>query len=233
MITFIIISVAVLISSAATQPTETARYLRPAGDGFETECEITRKQTKTGAVIDSTTLRGKTRMTVRATYDADDALNAAGATLVSGEQKSSVAVTVAGGKAKVMPDKAAAKEFDVPKGGIVTSAPDWTDAWMLCRRFDRAMKGKQEFAGLWIHPTEASQRLTFAIEKQGTDVIEHAGKKQTLDRCTIWLRGGSRYAVWCDDGGQMIKLVPLPYKDGATNWLVRAGFEKSTAHLRP
>src|SRR5262249_3731411 len=93
--------------------------------------------------------------------------------------------------------------------------------------------GKQQFAGLWIHPVEHSQRLTFAIERHGADMIEHAGKKLKLDRFTIWLRGNSSYAAWVDADGKMIKLVPLPFKENAMNWLVLEGYEKSAAGLPP
>ena len=41
------------------------------------------------------------------------------------------------------------------------------------------------------------------------------------------------YAAWMDDAGLMIKLVPLPYKEDAQNWIVLNGYEKSTAKLRP
>lgn len=209
----------------ATDTVEKARYLRPAGAKFETECEFTRTRTKTATAIESVTSRGKTKLTVTARYDDQDTLTAAEAILLEGDKKRIATVTVAGGKAMVKRDGQPAQEFDVPKGVIVTSAPDWTDVWMLCRRYHRTKGGKQEFAGLWIHPVQPSQRLTFAIER--------TGKKQDLDQYKIWLRGNSSYAAWADSKGELIKLVPLPYKDGATNWLVREGHEKSTAQLRP
>lgn len=212
---------------------EKATYLRPAGKQFETECNFTLKRTKTGSAIESVTQRGKTKLTVTARYDANDLLAAAEAILLAGDQKKTATVTVQERKAKVERDGQPAQEFDVPAGVIVTSAPDWTDAWMLCRRYDRAKAGKQQFAGLWMHPVEPAQRLTFSIERQGDVTIEHGDKKQKLDRFTITLRGSSSYAVWANSEGQMIKLVPLPYKENAQNWLVLEGYEKSTLEMRP
>ena len=136
---------------------------------------------------------------------------------------------MADGKATVERPGQKAQEFEVSPGVIVTSAPDWTDTFVLCRRYDRAKGGKQSFPGLWIHPEQAAHAPVFAIERTGEDKVEHAGKELKLGRYTIWLRGNSRYTAWADDAGRMIKLLPLPSKDGATNWLVLDGYEKSAA----
>jgi hypothetical protein len=160
-------------------------------------------------------------------------LRSAAATLGGDGMKKTATVVVADGKAEVLRGALPDQDFDVPKGVIVTSAPDWTDTFLLCQRYDPLKGGKQSFPGLWIHPEQASQRLTFAIERIGDAAIEHAGKKQKLDHYTIRLRGNSAYAAWADAHGLMIKLVPLLFKEGATNWLVLDGYEKSTATLWP
>ena len=118
----------------------------------------------------------------------------------------------------------------MPKGVIVTSAPDWTDTWLLCRYYDRPKGGKQEFAALWIHPEQPAQRLNFSIERVGKQTIEHNGKKQELDRFTIRIRNNSEYIAWADDQGRMIKLMS---KNNAGTDLVLEGYEKSAAKLRP
>jgi hypothetical protein len=212
---------------AADPPGESVRYLRPSGKEFVFECEFTLRKTKEGSSIESTTVRAKTRLTVSARFDDRDRLTAAEAMLVTGDQKKSATVTVSDGKATVQRPGQKPQEFEVPPGVIVTSAPDWTDTFLLCRRYDRTKGGKQSFPGLWIHPEQAAQRLTFAIERTGEDKVEHAGKELRLGQYTIWLRGNSRYAAWADDAGRMIKLLPLPAKEGATNWLVFEGYEKS------
>jgi hypothetical protein len=212
---------------------ETVRYLRPAGGKWQTECTFTLRQEKTGATIESTTFRGQTRLTVRARYDGAKRLIAAEVLLLGGAGKKVATVQAADGKAKVLRAGQSAQEFDVPSHVIVTSAPDWTDTFLLCKRYDRKKQGKQSFACLWVHPVQPSQRLTFTIERVGADAITHAGRKVALDRHTIRLRGNSAYVAWADASGRMIKLVPMPYKDGATNWLIADGYEKSAAGLRP
>src|SRR5262249_10782278 len=148
-----------------------------------------------------------TKMEVVAQYDARDRLIKASAVLTVGKATKSATVNVADGKATVKRDGAHPQQFDVPPGVIVTSAPDWTDVFLLCQRFDRAGKEKQEFPALWIHPTQPAQRLTFAIERQGTDTIDHAAKKLELTRFQIAIRGGSRYAAWADSQGKMVRLI--------------------------
>jgi len=224
---------ATCLSLTAAGPPKQSRYLRPAGKEFATECTFTLQRSVDGTNITSVTECGKTTLTVTASHKGDDSLFSAQAILKSADQTKTATVKVTSGKATIERAGKPAQEFEVPAGVIVTSAPDWTDTFLLCQRYDAKKAGKQSFPGLWIHPTESCQRLTFSIEKQGADTIEHAGKKVTLNRHTIWLRGNSAYAAWADGEGKMIKLVPLPYKDGATNWIVLEGYEKSTATLRP
>ena len=221
------------VTGLAIDRTEKLRYLRPAGLQFICECEFTLTRAENGSTIESLTQRGPTKLIVSSQHDEKDLLKAAQVTLVANEQKKTAAVSVAAGKVRVLRDAQAAQEFDVPKGVIVTSAPDWTDAFLLCRRYDRRKGGKQVFAGLWIHPVEAGQRLTLAIERHGAASIAHAGKKMQLDSFTLWLRGNSSYAAWADANGTLIKLAPLPFKKNAVNWLVLDGYEKSAAELQP
>jgi hypothetical protein len=223
----------VLSGDPAADRVETVRYVRPSGAGTAFECAITVKRTRTGSSVESVTERGKVRLTVSARYDDRDRLTAAEATLGRGDGAKTATVAVVEGKATVKRDGQAAQEFDVPPGTIVTSAPDWTDTVLLCRRYDRTKGGKQSFPGLWIHPEQAGQRLTFAIERAGQDSIDRADNKLKLDRYTIWLRGNSQYAAWADETGRMIKLVPLPYKEKAANWLVAEGYQKPAAGLWP
>lgn len=222
-----------VLGSAAFAQEEKTRYLRPAGDKFELECEFMLNEVNGGLRIESVTHRGKTKMTVKSQFDRDDRLLSANVVLETGDKVSSATVTVEAGKAKVQRKGQAEQELDAPPAVLVTSAPDWSDAFRLCRHYDRSGSGKQNFPCLWIHPDQPSQRFSIFIARIEKVKVDHAGKKVELERCTIWLRGKSEYAVWADDRGRMIKLVPLPYKEGATNWLVLEGYEKSTAMLRP
>jgi len=217
----------------ATEPVERSRYVRPSGKSFVFECEVTVKKSKSGSSVESVTERGKLKLTVASRYDERDRLTAADATLLSDGKKKTATVTATDGKAMVQREGQAAQEFELGPGTIVTSAPDWTDAVLMCRRYDAKAGGKQSFPGLWIHPEQPSQSLAFTIEKDGAETLDLADKKLRLIRFTIALRGNSRYAAWADVGGRMIKLVPLPYKENAANWLVLEGYEKSAANLWP
>jgi WD40 repeat protein/mono/diheme cytochrome c family protein len=211
----------------------TAEYLRPTKDGFARECEFYQNSSKAGSDIKSITFRGATKLQVQASYAPDGALTTADVTLDDGKKPRQVVVEVAGSKASVRRDGQPTQEFTVPKGVIVTSAPDWTDTFVLCRKFDRKGPAKQEFPGLWVHPTQPAQLLTFSIERLGADTLEHLGKKQEVDCCLIRIRGNSPYVAWMDQHQKMLKLVPLPYREGAMNELVHKGYEKSARTLVP
>jgi hypothetical protein len=204
------------------------RYLRPAGDKFAAECEFVITRDTTGWTIVSRT----GRMEVEARYDKEDRLISAKSSLSDGKSSKVATVKVKDGKATVERVGAEPATFEVPKGTIVTSAPDWTDIFLLCRRFDRSAKGKQEFPALWIHPEKPARRLTFSIEPQGIDPLKHDGIKIELTRCLIKIRDGSAYAAWADDDGRMIRLIPLPAKNVAAGMTLE-GYEKSAAGLTP
>jgi hypothetical protein len=212
---------------------EKVEYLRPAGKDFAPECTFTIKRAQAGWSITSVTGRGDTQITVTARYDAEDHLTAAEALLIQKEQRTSATVAVAGDKATVRRGARPPQEFNVPPGMIVTSAPDWTDIFLLCRRYDRQRGGRQSFAGLWIHPTQAAQRLPFTMAHDGTDRIEKDGKALDLERFTIQIRGPNPYVAWADATGSLVRLVPLPYQDGVPSGLVLKGYEQATRALRP
>ncbi len=219
--------------SADKTKEEKTRYLRPTPKGFVLEAAFTLERDSAGWHLVSVTGRGDHHLTVRARYDGFDQLTAAEAMLTKGAKKTAAAVTVAAGKAKVQRPGQPAQEFAVPKGVIVTSAPDWTDIFLLCRRYDRKQGGKQTFAGLWIHPVQAAQLLKFTIERTGTDTIERDGKTLKMDRYLIRIRGPNPYLAWADDRGTLVKHLALPYKEGTTGGLVLEGYEKAAAGLRP
>jgi hypothetical protein len=104
--------------------------------------------------------------------------------------------------------------------------------FLLCRRYDRHRKGKQEFPALWVHPTQAPQRLMFSIEWQGTDRIERDGVPAELGRYIVRIRNGSMYVAWADAQGRLVRLIPLPRQEVAPG-MTREGFEKAAAVLRP
>jgi len=188
---------------------ERARYLRVTPKETVTECTFTLSHSDRGWSVHSITEHGQGRLSLIARYDARDQLTTAAVSISTADVKKACKVEVIDGKARVCRGDQEVKEFTVPPGVIVTSAPDWTDTFLLCRRYDRTRGGKQAFAGLWIHPEKEPLRLTFSIERKGMDIVEHAGKKRPLDRLEIRLRNGDRYHAWADAKGRMIKLQPL------------------------
>jgi hypothetical protein len=211
---------------------ETVRYVRPVKDAFAIECQFVITRNDAGWTITSTTDRGTLRMEVVTRYDAEDRPISAKAVLTSGGTAQTATVEVKDGRAMIRRDGQEPREFDAPRGTIVTSAPDWSDVFLLCRRYDASRKGKQEFPALWIHPTQPPQRLTFSIEWQGADLIERDGTRTELGRFAIRIRNNSSYVAWADAQGQMVRLIPLPWNENAPG-LTREGFEKSAAGLRP
>ena len=188
-----------LAACRAVAPPETVRYSRITARGAVPECTFTVRPEEGGWSLLSVT--GK--LTVETHYDLSERLVRARAA----QGGDSARVEVTGDRLKVVRSNGE-QEFDAPPGIIVTSAPDWADTFRICRLWKRSVRGRQDFPGLWIHPVQPAQRLTFTAERIGSD-----GK---LDQLSIRLRGNSAYVAWVDEGGRMIKLASLPVKEGST-----------------
>jgi hypothetical protein len=227
-----LLAAGLLPALGADTPPETVRYVRPAGETFAPECQFVIARTGTGWTITSTTERGALRMEVVTRYDAEDRPLAAKAVLTTRGGAQTATVEVKDGKATVRRQGQKPQEFDAPKGTLITSAPDWSDVFLLCRRYDRRRKGKQEFPALWVHPSQPARRLTFSVEWQGTDPVERDGKKVELGRFAIRIRDNSAYVAWADAQGRLVRLIPLPLKEAAPGF-TQKGYEKAAAGLRP
>jgi hypothetical protein len=198
---------------------EAATYFR----GRAREC-VFRVERGEGWTIESVT----GPLAVWSRYGADDALLEAEAVRAG----KGVRVSTAEGEARIRRDGAPEQRFPAPRGVIVTSAPDWTDTWRICRLYDRKAGGRQSFPGLWIHPDQPAQALTFTAEAAGTDTALRDGRPHELLRLSIRLRGNSPYLAWVDGSGRMIKLVSLPFTEKSAV-LVLEGFEDVAAMLKP
>jgi len=198
-------------SSPAKAPTsEVVRYVRISPQRTSLECSFATLRSADGWILTSVTGNLK----VEARYDADDRLIDAHASLQKGDR---VRAEVANGRATITAYGREDLEVDVPPGVIVTSAPDWTDTFRICRLWDRARAGRQTFPGLWIHPVQPTQRITFSAE-----FVRRDGE---LDVLAIRLRGNSAYRAWVDGAGRMIKLT------GANTVLALQGSESAAAAL--
>ena len=171
---------------------EVTRYSRVTGERRTHECTFSILRSDDSWSITSV----GNALTVEARYDAGDRLIDAQVAARNGDR---VRAVVSGGRAKITAYGREDVEVDVPPGVIVTSAPDWTDTFRICRLWDRERGGRQEFPGLWSHPVRPTQRLTFSAE--------FVRREGTLDVLTIRLRGNSAYTAWVNPEGRMFKLT--------------------------
>src|SRR5262249_18394293 len=117
--------------------------------------------------------------------------------------------------------------FKLPADPVVTSAPDWSDVFQLVHRYNASKGGKQQFNGLWLHPTHGMLTPTFAIERQDTETVKYRDAPLKLDRYRVWLRRGE-YHVWADKNGLVVKLQPVGAKPTP---VVLEGYEEATRDL--
>ena len=107
------------------------------------ESDIQLQPTDEGSTLSSTTYRGKMNLKLVSRFDADQRLLGARVTVSTGDRSQSAVVEVDDGKARVSRDDGSVTVLDCPAGVIVTSAPDWTDAFMLMNRYDARRGGPQ------------------------------------------------------------------------------------------
>jgi hypothetical protein len=222
----LLLSVALL--AAEPEKSSTLRYLKPVGDKYVLEGEVTTTPSDTGSTFVSRTLRGAAvvTLTVRSTKDGQ-VVNAEA--VVENEQTRKTAVLTFFDKGVVSLKRAGITDYlKASPTVVVTTAPDWTDGIQLVRRYDAQKGGKQEFAGMWFHPVEACQTLTLTIERVGKDKIMVNDNVLPLERYQVQLRSGS-YLVWADADGKVCKI--LPQQKGAAP-LVLEGVEEATKDLK-
>jgi hypothetical protein len=210
---------------AAEKPTP-VRYLRPVGDRFVLESEITTTAAPDGSTYVSRTVRGTETMTLTVKRDKSGRVLRAEIVYQRGKERKTASLELTTGQAKIRRG-GTTDLVKAPDNPIVTTAPDWSDIFELLRRYDAKKAGKQEFAGLWFHPTRPHLLLTFVMEKVGVDAVKVKGKKQQLDRYQVRLRSGG-YRVWAR-GGQVVKILPAGAKAVP---IVLEGYEEATQGLK-
>lgn len=204
----------------------TARYVRPAKGTFVLESHVTEVTTRAGVSYTSLTDRGTEKMTLTIRFDDKGRVRDAAAVRQAGAGRQAVTVAF-GPKGATLTRQGKAEHLDIAPDVVVTTAPDWSDIFQVIRRYDRRKGGKQSFAGLWVHPTQATRRLDFTVEPEQEEVIEAAGRKLALRRFRVVLRSGA-YLVWADGLGRVYRLMP-PGRPAAA--VILEGYEKSTARL--
>lgn len=205
----------------------THKYVRPQGDGYTLESEVTSTPRGGRPYVSSRTVRGNLTLHLVIGTGRPGLPTQATITLQQGEKMEKATAVLADGVAKIT-RPSGVEEVKVGPNPIITSAPDWTDIFVLCRRYDDAKGGKQEFPGLWFHPTQKTLTPTFTIEKKGTDTIKLNDAEQKLTRFEIRLRASTN-TVWRREDGLVVKI--LPAGDKATPVILQ-GYEKATSGLK-
>jgi hypothetical protein len=205
------------------------RYLRRAGARLVLESEVTEERRAGEWKYQSITHRPAEEMKLVLSFDRDQHLQAAQLEHTTRGGKKSAAARFAGKAVVVTRDGAEMKKLIFDKEPVLaTTAPDWTDIFLLVRKYSLNAGGKQEYAGLWFHPSQPARQMTFTINRVGGDTITIKGQKQELHRYLITLRSGA-YLAWADGNGMAVKLMPPNRPQGA---VVLEGFEEATRELK-
>lgn len=222
----IVVGVLLVHPSPAAEKPKPLRYLRLAKDQFVLESEITESRTADGATFVSLTDRGSEKMTLTLHFDKNQRLTRAETLQETEKGKQSAILQIEGTTARLT--RTGVTDLLKAEGNpIVTTAPDWSDILQLARRYDAKKGGRQEFAGLWIHPSRPPLQLTFSIDRVGADHVTVGEKKHALERYRIRLRSGD-YLTWADSAGKVYKLMPAGKPAAA---VVLEGFQEATRDL--
>jgi hypothetical protein len=220
------------------------KYLRPEGDKYVVESEITFTPGKLGSTYTSVTNRGadkdSVKMTLTLRFDAENNIQSAETVLTTAKSVKKATLTLFKDHARLKREGTMEILNRLPAAPVITTAPDWSDIIQLVNRYDAKKGGKQEFGGIWFHPFEKTQMPTFTIENSGTDKIVLKEKEVVTDKVTvkeketnlrryeIRLRSGG-YRAWSDDEGRIVRFVPL----GTGGYpVVLEGFEEATRELK-
>jgi hypothetical protein len=204
------------------------RYVRPQDGRWVLESEVTRQRAAEGTTYVSRTERPGETMTLTFHLDRAGRVTAAEAVLETASGKKQATATVRGGNA-VVRRAGTSDTLPLPGDPVVTTAPDWSDIFELVRRYDDKKAGRQEFAGLWFHPTRPARVLGFTVERIGKDTVRKGDRDVTLGRYRIHLRSGD-YLAWADADHCVYKLLPLGPR---AKPVVREGYEDATRQLGP
>jgi hypothetical protein len=216
--------------SLAAEPEKPAplRYLRPEGDTFVLESEVSTTRAGDGTTTYvSRTERGAEKMTLTIRSDKSGRPLTAESVLEDRDGKKTANLDLQGPMAQFKRG-GVTDFFKAPADPVVTTAPDWSDVFLLVRRYDAAKGGKQDFNGLWFHPTKGLLKPTFTVEHLGGDKVKIGDKEVTLDRYQVKLRGGD-YLVWAEGKDRVCKILA---GDPKAVPVVLEGYETATRDLK-
>jgi len=120
-----------------------------------------------------------------------------------------------------------AQELRAAKGFFDEIPKEYEEAAMV-DGYSRRKGGKQEFAGLWFHPTRRHLTPAYTIERVGEDRIKLDGVEQTLQRYKVRLRASTN-TVWALSNYRVCKILP----DGPkATPIVLEGYVEATKDLK-
>jgi hypothetical protein len=215
-----------VLSGADPPKLETLRYVRPEGAKFVLESEVTTRRDKDGHRYESRTVRPGETMTLTVRRTPEGRLLKVELIQQKGTERKAVVVEPRAGGLRLT--RAGVKEdLDLKNPALFTTAPDWSDVFELARLYDPRKGGKQEFVGLWIHPTRPTLTPKFTIEKVGEDKITRNGAEHLLGRFRVRLRA-STVTVWVLPNRRVCKILE---GKGAVP-VVLEGYEAATRDLK-
>jgi hypothetical protein len=215
------------LAHAAAPPERVLNYVRPAKDGFTLESVVTERAAGDGVFYRSVTHRGALKMTLAVRLDARHRVLWAEAGQEAGGKKQSVRAEFES-RDVTLKRVGKTEKQEAAADAVVTTAPDWSDIFWVVRRYDHLKGGKQTFAGLWIHPVQATRLLDFTVERDKGIWIRHEGGPLALKRYRVTLRSGP-YTVWADGDGRVVYLLPTGRPQAA---VILSGFEKAVPRLK-
>jgi hypothetical protein len=216
-----------LLGQGEAEKPKPVRYLKPDGDRFVLESEVTDTATSAGSTYVSRTVRGRETMTLTIHRAKNGTVLGAEMVHQKGEVRKTASVDLRTEPAKLK-RSGVTDLVKVPANPVVTTAPDWSDVFELVRRYDAKKGGKQEFPGLWFHPSQPTLMPTFTVERSGVDGVKVKNEAQELTRYRVGLRNAS-YRVWARAEGRVCKI--LPEGERAVP-VVLEGYEEATRGLK-
>jgi len=197
---------AIFLAAEPAKP-ELVRYWRRSDNQLVLECKSSATPTKEGITVANRTQRPGETMTLTLHFDGKGRLVSAEAVQEKDKEKRTAALSFVSGTARIKRSGGITDQLsEVTPAAVVTTAPDWSDIFQLVRRYNHQRGGRQEFAGLWIHPSQPPRILVFRIEAVGKNTVKEKNRKKVLVRFRVRLRSGN-YAVWADDQGRVYKFM--------------------------
>jgi hypothetical protein len=217
-----------LLATAQDDQPAPLRYLRPSGDKYVLESEISVKPGDRGTVYTSTTDHADEKMTLTLQLDEHNRIKSAEAVSVTAKGKRTATLAVRDKHAILKRGSTTDLLNRIGTAPVITTAPDWSDIIQLVTRYDVKKGGKQAFSGIWFHPEQSPMTLVFTVERIAQDKIKLMEQEITVHRHQIHLRGGD-YLAWSDDEGRIVKILP---RSQSSMPIVLEGYEEATRDLR-